>query len=142
MLSLVERAYENIVTPDGKPDWKKMRLERKRLKETRKKKDMKPEIYELTKEAKVIWEQLRREDCPPNVREKLCEQMHQVVKGHIKRVRIYDSDMSPEVCIIIAISVLFGYSSRLPTIPLEYWNHCFFMVQKLSERTFTWRLRK
>lgn len=59
----------------------------KQLKETRKKKEMKPEIYELSKEAKKIWEELRKENCPQNVRDKLCDQMHRLVKGHIKRVR-------------------------------------------------------
>lgn len=83
----LEKAYSNSVDADGKPDWKKMRLEAKRLKESRKKKDMNPEIYELSKEAKVIWEELRKDSCPENVRTKLCEELHNLVKGHVKRVR-------------------------------------------------------
>lgn len=85
---ILEQAYGGAVDKDGKPDWKKMRVERKALKESRKKKEMKPEIYELTKEAKALWEEMRKENCPKTVRDKLCEQIHELIKENIRRVCI------------------------------------------------------
>jgi hypothetical protein len=73
-------------TEGGKPDWKKLRQERKALKEFRKKKEMKPDFYLITKKAKEIWEELRKSTVPDEERAKMCEKVFSLIQDNVKRV--------------------------------------------------------
>jgi len=70
----------------GKPDWKKLRKERKALKESRKKKEMRPEFYLVTKKAKEVWEELRKASTPAEERSRMCEKLTTLIQPYIKKV--------------------------------------------------------
>ena len=48
-------------------------------------------IYELSVQAKKIWEEVRREDCKGNRKEELCKQLYEMIKGKAKGL-IYAHD--------------------------------------------------
>ncbi|CAL4236624.1 unnamed protein product [Meganyctiphanes norvegica] len=68
-----------------KVDWKKMKEEKKELKQKRKVKTQGgSENFELGVTAKKIWEELRQEKIKPERKEELCSQLHKMLKGKFK----------------------------------------------------------
>merc|ERR1711970_1345600 len=68
-----------------KADWKKMKEEKKDLKQKRKIKSLGGnENFQLGVAAKKIWEELRQEKIKPERKEELCSQLYKLIKGKAK----------------------------------------------------------
>lgn len=68
-----------------KTDWKQVKMENKALREQRKK-SKGVELYALSKEVKIMWEELRQDSCEKAIRKKLSNQVYQKIKPFIKKV--------------------------------------------------------
>jgi len=76
--------YPKIDNTD-KTDWKRMKSEKKELKEKRKiKTSGGNDNFELGVNAKKIWEELRQEKIKPDRKEELCSQLYKLIKGKAK----------------------------------------------------------
>ncbi|MCL4126458.1 UNVERIFIED_CONTAM: hypothetical protein GTU68_064076 [Idotea baltica] len=75
-----------------KPDWKKVKQERKELKVKRKQSDSgNNELYDVGVQAKKIWEELRRDDCKVSRKAELMKELYALIKGKIKSL-VYAHD--------------------------------------------------
>lgn len=77
--------------PFEKLDKQQTRDKQKRDKADRKAKKLNQDVYNLGTQAKKIWEEVRKEDCPEQKKTKLAGELHQLVKGNIKKI-IYAHD--------------------------------------------------
>ncbi|XP_015601354.1 protein penguin [Cephus cinctus] len=75
-----------------KPDWLTFKKEKKELKEKRKAKRL-CKVYDVTVQVKKIGEKLRRSDCSAEERLKLSTELHDLLKGHYKKM-IFTHDIS------------------------------------------------
>ena len=73
---------------NGKKESALERREKKRkLKSERQSKKKKDEtVVDLGTKAKLVWNKVRAEDCPENEREKLLNELHDLVKGNLNKV--------------------------------------------------------
>ena len=72
--------------PFEKLDKKQTRDKQKKDKEERKTKKLNSDVYTLGTQAKMIWEEVRKEDCPDEKKNKLTKELHKLVKGNIKKI--------------------------------------------------------
>jgi len=66
------------------------RKKQKEMKEVRKKFKLE-DAFDIGVKAKKVWEEVRREDCPEDKKDKLLKELHSLVKGNIKKI-IYSHD--------------------------------------------------
>merc|ERR1719383_476774 len=64
---------------------KETREKQKKTKEIRKK-FKQEDVFDIGVKAKKVWEEVRREDCPEDKKEKLVQELHSLVKGNIKKI--------------------------------------------------------
>jgi len=69
---------------------KETREKQKKVKEIRKK-FKQEDVFDIGIKAKKVWEEVRREDCPEQKKEKLITELHSLVQGNIKKI-IYAHD--------------------------------------------------
>ena len=67
---------------------KDMREKQKKLKDERKKKKD-TSVFDLSLQAKKVWNQVRGDDCPEEDRNKLLHELHSLVKGNLDKVGIF-----------------------------------------------------
>jgi len=72
--------------PFEKLDKEQTREKQKKEKAERKAKKLQPEVFDIGVQAKKIWEEVRKEDCPEQKKEKLTKDLHELVKGNIKKI--------------------------------------------------------
>jgi len=60
------------------------------------------EVYDIGVQAKKVWEEVRREDCPEEKKNKLTRELHALVKGNIKKM-IYAHDTVRVVECLVAL---------------------------------------
>ena len=72
--------------PFEKLNKQQTRDKQKKDKAERKEKKLNQDVYNLGNQAKKIWEEIRKEDCPPEKRSKLGTELHKLVKGNIKKI--------------------------------------------------------
>merc|ERR1712025_473291 len=72
--------------PFEKLDKEQTREKQKKEKAERKAKKLQPEVFDIGVQAKKIWEEVRQEDCPEQKKEKLTKDLHELVKGNIKKI--------------------------------------------------------
>lgn len=82
----------NHYSENEKPDWLKVRKEKKELKEKRKAKRL-TDLYDIVTKAKQISEKLRRSDCTPQNRTNLIQKLHQLLQTHYNKL-IFTHDIS------------------------------------------------
>jgi len=71
---------------NGKPQWAKVKSEKKKLKETRKVHRSGEEQYQLSVKAKKIWERLRKKKIKVEEKEALVNELFMLLKGQIPNV--------------------------------------------------------
>merc|ERR1712123_143306 len=71
--------------PFEKLDKEQTREKQKKEKAERKAKKLQQEVFDIGVQAKKIWEEVRKEDCPEQKKEKLTTDLHALVKGNIKK---------------------------------------------------------
>uniref|UniRef100_A0A1B6EYC5 PUM-HD domain-containing protein n=1 Tax=Cuerna arida TaxID=1464854 RepID=A0A1B6EYC5_9HEMI len=77
----------NLIGKDGKPEWNKVKTEKKKLRENRKVRRTGEDHYQLTMKAKNIWEKLRRRtDENTTKKEALVNDLFMLLKGQIPNV--------------------------------------------------------
>ncbi|KAK8406690.1 hypothetical protein O3P69_007338 [Scylla paramamosain] len=87
----VKRKSEDGNSSERK-DWKKLKAEKKELKMKRKEKNLgSSERYELSIQAKKIWEELRQANCKKERQKELCKELISKVQGKLKSL-IYAHD--------------------------------------------------
>ena len=72
--------------PFEKLDKQQTRDKQKKDKADRKSKKLNQDVYTLGAQAKKIWEDVRKEDCPEEKKTKLASELHSLVKGNIKKI--------------------------------------------------------
>jgi len=72
--------------PFEKLDKEQTREKQKKEKAERKAKKLQQEVFDIGVQAKKIWEEVRKEDCPEQKKEKLTTDLHALVKGNIKKI--------------------------------------------------------
>merc|ERR1712013_817058 len=72
--------------PFEKLDKEQTREKQKKEKAERKAKKLQPAVFDIGVQAKKIWEEVRKEDCPEQKKEKLTKDLHELVKGNIKKI--------------------------------------------------------
>jgi len=72
--------------PFEKLDKEQTREKQKKEKAERKAKKLQPEVFDIGVQAKKIWEEVRKEDCPEQKKIKLTKDLHALVKGNIKKI--------------------------------------------------------
>jgi len=72
--------------PFEKLDKEQTREKQKKEKAERKAKKLQPAVFDIGVQAKKIWEEVRKEDCPEQKKEKLTKDLHVLVKGNIKKI--------------------------------------------------------
>jgi len=82
-----------LIGKDGKPQWTKVKEEKKKLRETRKVHRTGEEQYQLSVKAKALWEKLRVRAHPAPKREALVSELFILLKGQIPQV-VYSHDMA------------------------------------------------
>uniref|UniRef100_A0A1B6I1C4 PUM-HD domain-containing protein n=1 Tax=Homalodisca liturata TaxID=320908 RepID=A0A1B6I1C4_9HEMI len=75
-----------LIGKDGKPEWNKVKTEKKKLKEDRKVRRTGQDQYQLSVKAKSIWEKLRRPDESTTKKEALVNDLFMLLKGQIPNV--------------------------------------------------------
>lgn len=79
-----------------------LKEKKKKLREERRKKDRKEGVFDIGIRAKQVWEEVRREDCKPERKEELLNELHQLVKGNIAKI-IYAHDTVRVVECLVAL---------------------------------------
>ena len=64
---------------------------KKKIRDERRTKKKEEGVFDISTKAKKVWEQVRREDCPEKEKEKLLNELHQLVKGNVSKI-IYAHD--------------------------------------------------
>ena len=77
--------------PFVKLDKQQTRDKQKQDKASRKAKKLDQTIYDIGTQAKKIWEEVRKDDCPEEKKTKLVTELHSLLKGNIKKL-IYAHD--------------------------------------------------
>merc|ERR550517_871752 len=77
--------------PFVKLDKQQTRDKQKQDKASRKAKKLDQSIYDIGTQAKRIWEEVRKDDCPEEKKTKLSTELHSLLKGNIKKL-IYAHD--------------------------------------------------
>ena len=77
--------------PFVKLDKQQTRDKQKQDKASRKAKKLDQSIYDIGTQAKKIWEEVRKDDCPEEKKTKLVTELHSLLKGNIKKL-IYAHD--------------------------------------------------
>ena len=72
--------------PFEKLDKQQTRDKQKKDKADRKSKKLNQDVFTLGTQAKKIWEDVRKEDCPEEKKVKLATELHKLVKGNIKKI--------------------------------------------------------
>lgn len=72
--------------PFVKLDKKETREKQKKDKAERKAKKVQQEVFNIGTQAKNIWEELRKEDCPEEKKATLAKQLHALVKGNLVKI--------------------------------------------------------
>ncbi|KAH0550452.1 hypothetical protein KQX54_019462 [Cotesia glomerata] len=111
-----------------KPDWKEIKKERKELRAKRKSKKLE-NIYDISIEGKKIDEEMRRKDCPPEERTKLCQKLFKLFEGNLVKL-VFSHDISR------VIQTLIKYSSTemLATVAAELKSSFLNMIQSKYAR--------
>ncbi|KAL7645394.1 UNVERIFIED_CONTAM: hypothetical protein RMT77_003780 [Armadillidium vulgare] len=88
----LDECQESQLKSTEKPDWKKLKLEKKELKAKRKQKSAGGnEVYVISLKAKKIWEEVRREDCKKERKVELCKELYELIKEKVKSL-VYAHD--------------------------------------------------
>ncbi|XP_066999423.2 pumilio homolog 3 isoform X2 [Anabrus simplex] len=74
-----------------KPDWKDLKKKAKEM--TKKRKEQKHSQYDITVKAKKLWEQVRRDDCPPEKAIQLTTELYGLLKNQLVKM-VYVHDMA------------------------------------------------
>ena len=77
--------------PFVKLDKQQTRDKQKKDKADRKAKKLEQSIYDIGTQAKRLWEEVRKDDCPEEKKIKLVSELHSVLKGNMKKL-IYAHD--------------------------------------------------
>ena len=72
--------------PFEKLDKQQTREKQKKDRADRKTKKLNQDVFVLGTQAKKIWEDVRKEDCPEEKKVKLAKDLHKLVKGNIKKI--------------------------------------------------------
>lgn len=88
--------------PGEKPDWQKLKQEKKDLKEKRKVKKLE-NVYDIAVKAKKIEEKLRRGDCSKKEQSELTTTLFTLLKGQFEKL-IFTHDMSRTIQWLIKFS--------------------------------------
>merc|ERR1712110_1155791 len=72
--------------PFEKLDKQQTRDKQKKDKADRKTKKLNQDVFTLGTQAKKIWEDVRKDDCPEEKKVKLATELHKLVKGNIKKI--------------------------------------------------------
>jgi len=72
--------------PFEKLDKQQTRDKQKKEKAERRAKKQQQEVFDIGVQAKKIWEEVRKEDCPEQKKTKLTTELHSLVKGNIKKI--------------------------------------------------------
>jgi len=73
-----------------KPDWKQQKQESKELKLQRKITELGQETFNIRRDAKYIWEDLRRKDCPAQRKSELSTALFNLIKTSLAEVRTFN----------------------------------------------------
>jgi len=74
-----KKAFEKLDKQQTRDKQKKEKAERKAKKQQQ-------EVFDIGVQAKKIWEEVRKEDCPEEKKSKLTTELHSLVKGNIKKI--------------------------------------------------------
>lgn len=80
-----------IKKPETAEEKAEKKEKKKKITDERKKKKKDDGVYDIGTQAKKVWEQVRREDCPAGEKTKLLNELHQLVKGNVSKI-IYAHD--------------------------------------------------
>jgi len=126
-------------TTGEKPNWKELKAERKKLKESRKSKKN-TEVYELSKEAKLMWEELRQEACPQEKRTKLSVSLYELIQPHIKKL-VFSHDIVRVIECLVAVGgpsirnkIFEELKEQLPLLIQSKYGH-FYVIKILKYGT-------
>jgi len=85
------KAKKGEEKPFVKLDKQQTRDKQRKDKADRKAKKLEQSIYDIGTQAKRLWEEVRKEDCPEEKKTKLVTELHSLLKGNIKKL-IYAHD--------------------------------------------------
>ncbi|KAK3872402.1 hypothetical protein Pcinc_022502 [Petrolisthes cinctipes] len=106
-----KRQISDEADSNEKPDWKKVKADRKELKVKHKVKSAgSTEKYELGVRAKKIWEELRERKCTKARKQELCKELLPLVRGKIKML----IDAHDTVRVIETLLAVGGEEHRTP----------------------------
>merc|ERR1719204_1909726 len=88
--------------PFEKLNKQQTRDKQKKDKNERKVKKLKEDVYNLGTQAKKLWEEVRKDDCPKEKKTKLAVELHKLVKGNIKKI-IFAHDTVRVVECLVAV---------------------------------------
>merc|ERR1719342_727837 len=72
--------------PFEKLNKEQTRQKQKQEKAERKAKKLQQEVFDIGVQAKKIWEEVRKEECPSEKKTKLTAELHKLVQGNIKKI--------------------------------------------------------
>ena len=80
-----------IKKPETAEEKAEKKEKKKKITDERKKKKKEDGVFDIGTQAKKVWEQVRREDCPAAEKTKLLNDLHKLVKGNVSKI-IYAHD--------------------------------------------------